>query len=184
MSEKIVATATQMPGAAPLRVMFQDEARFGCISEVRRCWCPKPLRPLVQPILTQEHTYAYAAVSPLDGRLDSLILAHVNGRCMQLFIEEMVARYPNERVVMVLDDAGWHRSQDICLPTTWVCCRRPRTRPSSIPSNISGTTCARNTSSIRPVIRWKHSKANWRQPWSTTKANPLRCTPSLLGTGS
>ena len=105
-----------MPGAAPVRVMFQDEARFGRISAVRRCWCPKPLRPLVRAMVTQEYTYAYAAVSPLDGRLDSLILPHVNGSCLQLFIDEIAARYPNERVVMVLDGAGWHRSQAIRLP--------------------------------------------------------------------
>jgi transposase len=105
-----------MPGAAPVRVMFQDEARFGRISAVRRCWCPKPLRPLVRAMLTQEYTDAYAAVSPLDGRLDSLILPHVNGHCMQIFIDEIAARYPNERVVMVLDGAGWHRSQAIRLP--------------------------------------------------------------------
>ena len=35
---------------------------------------------------------------------------------MHLFIDEIAARYPSERVVMVLDGAGWHRSQDICLP--------------------------------------------------------------------
>jgi transposase len=116
LPEKIAATAAQMPGAAPVRVMFQDEARFGRISAVRRCWWPKPLRPLVRAMLTQEYTYAYAAVSPLDGRLDSLILPHVNGHCMQIFIDEIAARYPNERVVMVLDGAGWHRSQDIRLP--------------------------------------------------------------------
>ncbi len=41
-----------------MQVMFQDETRFGCISEVRRCWCPKPLRLLVRAMLTQEYTYA------------------------------------------------------------------------------------------------------------------------------
>ena len=39
---------------APLRRMFQDEARFGRINDVRRCWAPKPLRPLCQALLTHE----------------------------------------------------------------------------------------------------------------------------------
>jgi hypothetical protein len=34
--------------------MFQDEARFGRINDVRRCWAPKPLRPLCQAMLTHE----------------------------------------------------------------------------------------------------------------------------------
>jgi len=97
--------------------MFQDEARFGRISDTRRCWCPKPFRPLVKAMITQDYTYAYAAVSPRDGRLDSLILPHVNGACMHLFLEEMASRYPNERIVMVVDGAGWHKSGQFPLPS-------------------------------------------------------------------
>lgn len=96
--------------------MFQDEARFGRICEVRCCWCPKPLRPLVQAMVSQEYTYAYAAVCPADGRMDSLILPSVNSACMQVFIEELAARYPGERIVMILDGAGWHRSAELKLP--------------------------------------------------------------------
>ena len=97
--------------------MFQDEARFGRIADTRRCWCPKPFRPLVKAMITQDYTYAYAAVSPRDGRLDSLILPHVNGACMHLFLEEMASRYPNERIVMVVDGAGWHTSGQFPLPS-------------------------------------------------------------------
>jgi len=60
--------------------------------------------------------YAYAAASPLDRCLDNLIPAHVNSHCTQIFTDEIAVRYPNERVVLVLDCAGWHRSQDIRLP--------------------------------------------------------------------
>lgn len=35
--------------------MFQDEARFGRLAEVRRGWCPKPFRPFVQVMMTQEY---------------------------------------------------------------------------------------------------------------------------------
>ena len=91
--------------------MVQDEARFGRISDTRRCWCPKPVRPLCQAMVTQEYTYAYAAVSVADGDLDTLILPHVNGDCMQLFLDEVATRHPQDRIVMVLDGAGWHQSQ-------------------------------------------------------------------------
>ena len=96
--------------------MFQDEARFGRISDTRRCWCPKPTRPMFKAMVTQEYTYAYAAVSVADGGLDTLILPHVNGECMQLFLDEVAARHPDDRIVMVLDGAGWHRSQELVPP--------------------------------------------------------------------
>ncbi len=70
-----------------LRLMFQDEARFGRVSDTRRCGCPKPIRPLCQAMITQQYVYAYAAVSVADGELDTLILPQVNSHCMQLFLE-------------------------------------------------------------------------------------------------
>nr|WP_244142206.1 IS630 family transposase [aff. Roholtiella sp. LEGE 12411] len=96
--------------------MFQDEARFGRISDVRRCWAPYPIRPLCQAMLTHEYTYAYGAVDICTGQFDSLILPHVNTECMQVFLDEVSKRYPGERIVMVIDGAGWHRSGKLKAP--------------------------------------------------------------------
>jgi hypothetical protein len=104
------------PDEGPIRLMFQDEARFGRISDTRRCWCPKPVRPMVKAMVTQEYTYAYAAVSVADGELDTLILPHVSD-CMQLFLDEVASRHPDDRMIMVLDGAGWHQSQKLTPPT-------------------------------------------------------------------
>ena len=95
--------------------MFADEARFGRISDVRRCWCPEPWRPIAPAMITQEYTYAYAAVSPTDGHMDSLVLPHVNGICMQVFLDEVALRHADKRIVMILDGAGWHKNQSIAL---------------------------------------------------------------------
>ena len=96
-----------------IKLMFQDEARFGRISDTRRCGHPKPIRPLCRAMVTQEYTYAYAAVSVSDGPLDSLILPHVNGNCMQIVLDEGASRHPNDRIVRVLDGAGWHQSESL-----------------------------------------------------------------------
>jgi hypothetical protein len=92
--------------------MFQDEARFGRIAESRRCWCPKPERPVCPGMVSREYTYAYGAVSIADGRWDSLILPHVNTDCMQIFLDEI----PSDRIVMVLDGAGWHKGKALKIP--------------------------------------------------------------------
>ncbi len=99
-----------------LRLMFQDEARFGRVSDTRRCGCPKPIRPLCQAMITQQYVYAYAAVSVADGELDTLILPQVNSHCMQIFLNEVASRHPNDRIILVLDGAGWHRSHPLKLP--------------------------------------------------------------------
>jgi transposase len=96
--------------------MFQDEARFGRINDVRCCWAPKPIRPLCQAMLSHEYTYAYAAVEPLSGILETLILPHVNTGCMQVYLDEVGARHPQDKIVMVLDGAGWHASESLQPP--------------------------------------------------------------------
>lgn len=100
----------------PLRLMYQDEARFGRISDTRYCWCKKPLRPLVKAMLSHQYVYAYGAVSPLDGRFDSLILPEVNAQWMQVFLTEIANRYPSENILMVMDGAGWHKSKHFVVP--------------------------------------------------------------------
>jgi transposase-like protein len=67
-------------------------------------------------MVTQEYTYAYAAVSVADGVLDSLILPYVNTSCMQLFLDEVAARHSTDRIVMIVDGAGWHRSETLVIP--------------------------------------------------------------------
>ena len=56
-----------------VRLMFQDEGRFGLLGKPRRCWAPRGIRPVVGARLVRKFSYAFAAVSPHDGVMDSLI---------------------------------------------------------------------------------------------------------------
>ena len=67
-------------------------------------------------MLVCQYTYAYAAVSPQDGRMDSLVLPEVRGRCMQIFLDGAAQRYPDDNIVMIADGAGWHKSNDLKRP--------------------------------------------------------------------
>ena len=102
----------------PVRVMFEDEARFGRISDARRCWAPAGVRPEVSTQVVREYEYAFAAVSPQDGMLDSLVLPAVHAEAMSVFLAEVSQRHPNEFILMVLDGAGWHKAKRLHVPTT------------------------------------------------------------------
>ena len=184
MEKKLPDAITQASEAferpAPLRLMFQDEARFGRISHTRYCWCPKPFRPLTHAMVTQEYTYAYAAVSPGAGVLDTLILPSVNGDCMQIFVDEIGARHGEENVLMVVDGAGWHRNQELRLPRNLQLLFRRRMRQSSILWNTCGTTCVKSPSttvSLTASSPWKHI-SNRRSP---TSRSPLLVHEELRG---
>lgn len=52
--------------------------------------------------VVRQDTDAFAAVSPHDGTLDSLILPQANGQTMSLFVREVAQRHPEEFVLMAL----------------------------------------------------------------------------------
>ena len=99
-----------------LRLMFQDEGRFGRISTPRRCWAPRGIRPNVPSQIVREYTYGYAAVSPHDGTMDSLILPQVTEEAMSIFLREVSDRHPDEFILMVMDGAGWHKANALRVP--------------------------------------------------------------------
>ena len=61
---------TEAVNERPIRLMFQDEARFGRMARIRRCWAPAPLRPMVRNGYERQFTYVYGAVSPLQGQAE------------------------------------------------------------------------------------------------------------------
>ena len=72
-----------------VRLMFQDEGRFGLLGTPRRCWAPRRIRPVVGARLERKCLYAFGAVSPHDGVLDSLVLPWVNAETMSMFLAEV-----------------------------------------------------------------------------------------------
>ena len=99
-------------------MLFQDEARFGRISDQRRCWAPWPIRPVVGHQIVREFVYGLAAVSPFDGELCSLILPWVDTETMSVFLAHTAAQFPEEHCLMLLDGAGWHRATALRVPPT------------------------------------------------------------------
>jgi len=99
------------------RLMFQDEARFGRISDPRACWVPIEIgRPVSAKQIIREYTYAYGAVSPQDGHFDSLILPTMDAGAMSVFLKEIFKRYPSEYILMIADGASCHKSKDLVIP--------------------------------------------------------------------
>jgi transposase len=95
--------------------MFADEARFGRINSVRRCWT-KGERPTVYSQIVREYTYVYSAVCPFDGVMDSLIIPTVNSEMMSIFLTEVSKRHSDKTVLMFVDGASWHTSNILIIP--------------------------------------------------------------------
>lgn len=93
-----------------------DEGRFGRISDVRACWAPGLVRPKVPRQVVRESLYAFAAVAPIDGVGLGWLAPKCNTAAMSRFLLELLALWPDERLLLFLDGAGWHRSRQLPVP--------------------------------------------------------------------
>lgn len=97
--------------------MFQDEARFGRISDPKRCWVPAPYRPKVMLALVREYKYIYGAVCPKTGHLDYMDATDMKTNTMSMFLRQVSKSHPNKFIVMVVDGASSHKSKDLVIPS-------------------------------------------------------------------
>ncbi|MCC6129683.1 MAG: IS630 family transposase [Acidobacteria bacterium] len=96
--------------------MFQDEARFGRMVRIRRCWSPSPLRPVVENGYERQFVYVYGAVSPLEGTLDWMICREMNTERMADFLTQVSHAHPRDFIIMVVDGASSHVARDLAIP--------------------------------------------------------------------
>lgn len=111
-----------MKNAHPERLVelwFQDEARLGTKSVLRRCWAKRGVRPTVPHDNGFEWTYIYGFVHPFSGRTDLLRFDTVDTLSFSAALLLFKTRFDpaDERLlVLVVDNAGWHRSPRVVVP--------------------------------------------------------------------
>ena len=78
LQTQVAAVAAGHPDR-PLRLMFEDEARFGRMSNPIRCWAPAGCRPEVATHRVREYTHVFGSGRPLhvtfEDRLNRLAQA-------------------------------------------------------------------------------------------------------------
>lgn len=100
-----------------VRVYFMDEARFGQQGTTTRMWAPTGSRPTAVKQTRYEWLYLYAAVEPATGHSVALQAPHVNTDTMNVFLGMLSeALAPDEHAVLIMDQAGWHKSKRLKLP--------------------------------------------------------------------
>lgn len=88
--------------------------------------------------------YLYSAVNPKTGKDFSLILPLVNTDCINVFLEEFSKELGQQKVLIIMDGAGWHKSKNL-----------------KIPSNIRIEILPPYCPELNPVERlWKYIKDN------------------------
>lgn len=112
-----------------VRLMFQDEARFGRMVRIRRCWSPRPYRPMVDNGYEREFVYVYGGVSPREGELDWMICPKMNTERMSQYLAQVAAAHPDEFIVMIVDGASSHVAKELVVPENIRLLRLPSYSP-------------------------------------------------------
>jgi transposase len=131
-------------------LMAQDEGCFGRISMPRRCWAPAGVRPVVARQVVREYVYVYSAVAPALGRMTSLLLPRADTAMMNLFLAHVGQEFRDSFIVMQVDRAGWHDTDQLEVPENMRLILQPAYSPE-----------------LHPVEHlWDHLRENYFHNWA------------------
>ena len=60
--------------------------------------------------------YLYSAINPETGEEFTLFLPTVNTEMMNLYLSHLRETYPGKRMILVMDQAGWHKAKELKVP--------------------------------------------------------------------
>ena len=99
-------------------IWFQDETRVGQQGSLTRIWALKGTRPRVVRQQQFLYQYIFGAICPASGACAGLVLPFVNTECLELHLQEISNNVPSGRHgVVIMDQAGWHTTSSIALPS-------------------------------------------------------------------
>jgi hypothetical protein len=127
-------------------VWFQDEARIGQKNSLTRVWGPTGSRPVAPKDLGFASAYMFGAVCPSEGKAAALIMPICNTAAMNHHLSEISSQVAADaHAVVILDGAGWHRSQGLVVP-----------------SNITLLELPPYSPELNPVERiWHYLRSHW-----------------------
>ena len=120
----------------PIRLYYQDEARFGRINTIQKCWCMKGIIPSVKQQLIREYSYLFTAVCPETGSTCSLIMPLANTETMDIFLKTLPKLKPKERIILCMDKAGWHTTKQLVIPSNIIIWFLPPYSPELNPTEL------------------------------------------------
>jgi len=113
----LASRAIDPTDSSPLMLFFEDEAKFGRMNHVRKSWIEKTHRPIVKKQAIREYLYAFTAVCPQTGETCSIISPFCNTEAMNALLSEAELAFPEYRILMAMDSAGWHTTHSLIIPS-------------------------------------------------------------------
>lgn len=114
MLEPIEKIINEKQITKPIKLMFMDEMRFGLISNYRRSWSKVGKRTVISNQQEYVNRYLYTAIDPITGDNFHLIgFNDVNALITQKFMEELHEQYLDYHILLVWDNAPFHKKKEL-----------------------------------------------------------------------
>lgn len=104
---------------ADVEVWSEDEHRIGLQPIVRRIWVEQGEQPIAKVNWKRSWLWLYAFVQPQTGQTYWWILPYVNTGLFSRVLQDFAAHFgvgQDKRIVLPLDQAGWHTSEKLEVP--------------------------------------------------------------------
>jgi len=99
-----------------VRLLCQDESRFGILPTTRRRITASGVKPIAQVDYHYHWFYLYGAVEPLTGEHFLLELPQLNADNFQIFLDQLSCANSESLNVMLLDNGRFHRANSLIIP--------------------------------------------------------------------
>jgi transposase len=96
---------------------FEDEAGFGRILDTASCWAPPKQRPCVPNERHREFRTVYGVVIPETGEFYFYVYDKNNSEVYSDFLSKVSDRFPDYYIVICCDQAGWHTTKKLNVPS-------------------------------------------------------------------
>ena len=90
---------------------------MGRISLMESCWAAAGHRPNVKNHHIRERCYLFGAVKPHNGNTSFLITPNCNKEWMGEFLKALAEQYHDEPILLMLDNAVWHKAKALKVPS-------------------------------------------------------------------
>jgi DDE superfamily endonuclease len=104
---------------AQVELWCEDEHRVGLKPILKRVYVPEGENPIAQVNWRYQWLWLYAFVQPQSGETYWWILPYVNIDLFTKVLAEFAKEFgigKHKRVLLVLDQAGWHKSVKVVIP--------------------------------------------------------------------
>ena len=107
-----------LPQGTEVEIWWQDEARVGQKNKITRRWARRGTRPRTPHDQRTKSAYIFGASCPERGVGAALVLPRCNTQAMQWHLEEISSQVRvGAHALLLLDQAGWHTTDKLAIPT-------------------------------------------------------------------